>query len=160
MHCTTSLIRSKVIKYVLHKYSCCISSEGSVVFLFVPVADRALCCVLTGCQSSVRHLMLEGRVGVVSARAQAGQTSPRGPSGEANERNANAAKYQVCFYRSVCACVSVWDWQCTCQVWGWYWGQTWQAYISLCYWVLIITCGQNKTGALQNTESILCCTYA
>lgn len=107
----TSHLGSEVINLVLHKGSHCITSrtsEGSVyVFLFVPVADRVLCCVLTGCQSSVRHLMPEGRVGVASAGAQAGQTSPWGPSGEGNERNANAAKYQVCFYRSVYACVSV-----------------------------------------------------
>lgn len=68
-----------------------------------------MCCVLTGCQSSGMTFDARGTVGVASAGAQAGQTSPGGPSGEMNEWNANAAKYQVCFYRSMYARASVFD---------------------------------------------------
>lgn len=49
----------------------------------------------------------KGWVGVMSAAAQAEQTSLWGPPREMNERNANAAKYQVCLYRSMYACVPV-----------------------------------------------------
>lgn len=83
----------------------------SVYLFFGPEADRVLCCVFTSCQSSGRDIWCQGTVGVVSAGAQAGQTSPRGPSREMNERNANAVKYQVCFYRSMYAFVSVGVWQ-------------------------------------------------
>lgn len=85
---------------------CCIkssTSEGSIFFLFLVQRQTES---LTASPPAVTF-DAEGLVGVVSARAQTGQTSPWGPSWEMNERNANAAKYQICFYRSMYACVSV-----------------------------------------------------
>lgn len=79
-----------------------------VLFFFL-VQRQTECCAVCSLAASPPAMTFdaEGRLGAVSARAQAGQTSPRGPSREMNERNANAAKYQVCFYRSMYACVCV-----------------------------------------------------
>lgn len=106
--------------------SCSVTSrrgEGCVFlafffFILFCTRGRQECCAVLCAQRlpvlRLWHLMLEGRVGVVLAGAQAGQTSPQGPSGEMNERNGNAAKYQVCFlliceYMLICMCVCVSD---------------------------------------------------
>lgn len=148
---------SEVVNYFPHRGACQLpalwrAGEVRAVFLVLFCSRGrqeccAVCYVLSGCQSSGCDIWC-WRDGW--ELCWPGQTSPRGPSGEMNEKNGNAAKYQVCFLlicQCVRVCVSVWQemssrQRCVSQVWGQSRGQT-SLSLLLCS---INNCGSNEVS--------------